>query len=114
MSPADMFRSLIMEPLQQLLDAAPGTTVIIIPSVRDMVSDHAVFPQAELRANVIDDPVRNQSTVAVSQLTRSSSENMQLPKPLPLLSQRHLLRRLKCRCPLPSSQRRVPQAYVRS
>ena len=58
MTPLAQFRSSILEPLQQLLDALPGTTALIVPNVRDLVSDHAVFPQAELKANVIDDPVR--------------------------------------------------------
>ena len=52
-----MFRSIILEPLQQLLDFLPGTKVIVVPSIRDVMSDHAVFPQAELDASVIDDPV---------------------------------------------------------
>ncbi|GJE91767.1 DNA polymerase alpha subunit B [Phanerochaete sordida] len=56
MLPAELFRTTILEPLQQLLDSLPGTVVVTVPSVRDIVSDHAVFPQAELASNVFDDP----------------------------------------------------------
>ena len=58
MTPDAQFRTSILEPLQQLLDSLPGTTVLIVPSIRDLVNDHAVFPQAELGANIINDPVR--------------------------------------------------------
>ena len=58
MTPTEMFQSIIVEPLQQLLDALSGTTVIVVPSVRDVVSDHVVFPQAELGPSIINDPVR--------------------------------------------------------
>lgn len=54
---ADMFRSVFLEPLQQVLDSLPGTTIIIVPSVRDIMSDHAVYPQAKFDTSVIDDPV---------------------------------------------------------
>lgn len=56
MLPTALFRSTIVEPLQQLLDSLPGTSVVVVPSVRDLMSDHAVFPQAEFASNVFDDP----------------------------------------------------------
>lgn len=59
--PMAHFRSAIFEPLQQLLDSLPGTSAVVVPSVRDLVSDHAVFPQAELDGNVFDDPVSSLS-----------------------------------------------------
>jgi DNA polymerase alpha subunit B len=41
------------------LDSVPGSIALIVPSVRDLVSDHAVFPQGELSADVTrGDPVR--------------------------------------------------------
>lgn len=55
--PIAQFRSAILEPLQQLLDSVPGTSVVVVPSVRDLVSEHAVFPQAEFASSVFDDPV---------------------------------------------------------
>ncbi|EKM49604.1 uncharacterized protein PHACADRAFT_166969 [Phanerochaete carnosa HHB-10118-sp] len=54
--PIAQFRSMILEPLQQLLDSLPGTSVVVVPSVRDLISDYAVFPQAELASSVFDDP----------------------------------------------------------
>ncbi|KAG6836140.1 hypothetical protein H0H93_010973 [Arthromyces matolae] len=46
--PADLFRSLIIKPLKAYLDANPGSIAILVPSVRDIISTQAVYPQGEL------------------------------------------------------------------
>ncbi|KAF8073613.1 DNA polymerase alpha/epsilon subunit B-domain-containing protein [Lyophyllum atratum] len=48
MVPAGLFRSLFIEPLRAFLDSCPGSIAILVPSVRDIVSQQAVFPQGEL------------------------------------------------------------------
>ncbi|ODN77905.1 hypothetical protein L202_05011 [Cryptococcus amylolentus CBS 6039] len=47
-SPADIFRAQISERLQKVIDASSGTVIILVPSVRDVVSRHMAFPQAML------------------------------------------------------------------
>lgn len=48
LAPADLFKTRILGPLRAFLDDAPGTTVLIVPSVRDLISHHTVFPQPAL------------------------------------------------------------------
>jgi len=31
-----------------LRDRSPGTTIYLVPSIRDAIADHVVFPQGEL------------------------------------------------------------------
>ncbi|WVQ77069.1 hypothetical protein IAR50_006752 [Cryptococcus sp. DSM 104548] len=45
-SPTDIFRTQISERLQKVIDASSGTVIILVPSVRDVVSRHMAFPQA--------------------------------------------------------------------
>ncbi|KAG6830016.1 hypothetical protein H0H92_002544 [Tricholoma furcatifolium] len=45
MLPAHLFRSLFIEPLKNVLESSPGSIAILIPSTRDVVSKHAVYPQ---------------------------------------------------------------------
>ena len=52
-----MFRDLIISSLQEFLDSKEGSLAVIIPSVKDILSDHAVFPQAKLQEVVTHDPV---------------------------------------------------------
>ncbi|KDQ62190.1 hypothetical protein JAAARDRAFT_189548 [Jaapia argillacea MUCL 33604] len=46
--PTDVFRDRFTESLLQFLDVSPGSLVLILPSIKDIISDHAVFPQCEL------------------------------------------------------------------
>jgi DNA polymerase alpha subunit B len=62
--PEDMFRSIFVEKLSAVLDLVPGAIALLVPSVRDMISDHAVLPQSELRSELVDDPVRSHITLA--------------------------------------------------
>lgn len=41
----DVFRALITQPLQQLVQAVPTITIILVPSVRDAISKHVAWPQ---------------------------------------------------------------------
>ncbi|PVG03084.1 DNA polymerase alpha, subunit B [Serendipita vermifera] len=47
-SPLDTFRSKILAPLRAVMEEHRGMTVLILPSPRDLISNHAVFPQAPL------------------------------------------------------------------
>ena len=44
--PHDIFREQISSRLQRLHETSPATTVILVPSVRDIISRHMAFPQA--------------------------------------------------------------------
>jgi DNA polymerase alpha subunit B len=46
-TPASMFRSQIIDPLCAVLDACPGSIAVVVPSIRDIISRQAVFPQGE-------------------------------------------------------------------
>ncbi|KAI0770357.1 DNA polymerase alpha, subunit B [Fomes fomentarius] len=54
-TPADMFRTEFVERLRDFLDSSPGSIVLLVPSVRDILSDHAVFPQCELSRTLCND-----------------------------------------------------------
>ncbi|KAI0754917.1 DNA polymerase alpha, subunit B [Daedaleopsis nitida] len=55
-TPHDMFRTEFIDRLRDFLDSSPGSIVLLIPSVRDILSDHAVFPQCELSHALCNDP----------------------------------------------------------
>ncbi|KAI0632173.1 DNA polymerase alpha, subunit B [Trametes polyzona] len=55
-SPQEIFQTELVTRLQEFLDASPGSTVLLVPSVRDVLSDHAVFPQCELPRALCNDP----------------------------------------------------------
>lgn len=44
-APSDLFKQKILTPLRQLLDEAPHLRILIVPNPRDLIYDHAVFPQ---------------------------------------------------------------------
>ncbi|KAF7299214.1 DNA polymerase alpha subunit B [Mycena indigotica] len=52
-TPASLFRTRFVDPLRSYLDSAPGSIAVVVPSVRDLVSSHAVFPQAELERELV-------------------------------------------------------------
>ncbi|KAF5382643.1 hypothetical protein D9615_002794 [Tricholomella constricta] len=76
--PADLFRTLFLQPLRAFLDSCPGNIAVLVPSVRDLISRQAVFPQGELdseltgsdpRIHLLPNPARfsiNDITFAVS------------------------------------------------
>lgn len=58
-SPLALFQRRIIQPLQTYLDHNPGSIAVMLPSVRDIISQHNVFPQPELLDEVrMGDSVR--------------------------------------------------------
>jgi DNA polymerase alpha subunit B len=53
-----MFKSIFIDSLSKTLDLTPGSIALLVPSIRDILDDHAVLPQSELGANLVNDPVR--------------------------------------------------------
>jgi DNA polymerase alpha subunit B len=47
-SPSNLLQANFVTRLKSFLDTSPGSMVLLVPSVRDLVSDHAAFPQSEL------------------------------------------------------------------
>lgn len=47
-SPSELFREQVAARLARLHDASSATIVVLIPSVRDLISAHAAYPQAML------------------------------------------------------------------
>lgn len=82
LTPLELFRQSVLEPLREMLDALPGTIALVVPSVRDLVSDHAVFPQAELGADVINDPVSTRRMSSSSSTYHPTTQRIHcLPNP---------------------------------
>lgn len=48
MSPASLFRERISKPLARLEGDMPELVIVLVPSIRDMISSHVVLPQAAL------------------------------------------------------------------
>ena len=58
-APEDMFRTVFLDRLRDFLDSSPGSLVLLLPSPRDILSEHAVLPQPELPSTLRDrHPVR--------------------------------------------------------
>lgn len=55
-TPSDIFRRQFIAPLHDFLSQSPTSTVLLVPSVNDIISDHAVFPQCELDNEFSSDP----------------------------------------------------------
>ncbi|KDQ09882.1 hypothetical protein BOTBODRAFT_58411 [Botryobasidium botryosum FD-172 SS1] len=78
-TPAELFASRITAPLRALFNNASFPSVFVIPSVRDMISDHAAFPQSAFDTSV--DPnfaktliyLPNPSMISVSGITLAAS-----------------------------------------
>ncbi|KAF9027142.1 DNA polymerase alpha, subunit B [Hymenopellis radicata] len=51
-TPLQLFQKQFINPLKSMLDESPGHIAILVPNVRDLVSAHAVFPQAEFETEV--------------------------------------------------------------
>ena len=57
-TPAVLFRENFLDRLSEVLDDVPGSIALVVPSVRDVLGDHAVFPQCEFE--LAHDPVSPQ------------------------------------------------------
>ncbi|KAG1898113.1 DNA polymerase alpha, subunit B [Suillus fuscotomentosus] len=55
-TPSDIFKHQFIAPLRDFLSQSPTSTVLLVPSVNDIISDHAVFPQCELDDEFRGDP----------------------------------------------------------
>ena len=53
-----MFRSVFRNRLVEFLDYSPDSCVLLVPSTRDILSNHAVFPQPEFERALYSHPVR--------------------------------------------------------
>ena len=74
----DVFRILISDPLQKLVQAVPTITIIMVPSMRDAISKHVSWPQDRFpkgplglpkQAQVVTNPIVlsiNEMVVAIS------------------------------------------------
>ncbi|KAF7968742.1 hypothetical protein HWV62_29569 [Athelia sp. TMB] len=54
-SPADIFLENFSTQLQAFLDLSPRSLVLLVPSVRDVIHNHAVFPQSEFHPEYAGD-----------------------------------------------------------
>ncbi|KAG1717564.1 DNA polymerase alpha/epsilon subunit B-domain-containing protein [Suillus lakei] len=55
-TPSDIFKRQFITPLRDFLSQSSTSTVLLVPSVNDIISDHAVFPQCELGDEFSGDP----------------------------------------------------------
>ncbi|KAG8214743.1 DNA polymerase alpha subunit B [Butyriboletus roseoflavus] len=55
-TPRQLFERQFTERLQDFLVQSPDSTVLLVPSINDVISDHAVFPQCELGPEFSKDP----------------------------------------------------------
>jgi DNA polymerase alpha subunit B len=56
-TPKEMFELHFVERLRSLLASQPDLMILLVPSVKDILSDHAVLPQSELERDLFPDPV---------------------------------------------------------
>ncbi|KAF7768093.1 hypothetical protein Agabi119p4_7336 [Agaricus bisporus var. burnettii] len=56
-TPVELFHEKIYSSIKSFLDASPGSIAILLPDVRDLLSNHAVYPQSELSRDLVkNDP----------------------------------------------------------
>ena len=53
MTPDKLFQRRIYESLKTFLVSSPDSIVILLPGIRDLISQHAVYPQGELSSDFI-------------------------------------------------------------
>ncbi|THU82028.1 DNA polymerase alpha, subunit B [Dendrothele bispora CBS 962.96] len=51
-TPLVFFRRIFLKPLSEFLSSSPTSLAILIPSIRDLISSHVVFPQCEFGLEV--------------------------------------------------------------
>lgn len=56
-APTRLFERQFTERLQSFLLESPGSTILLVPSINDVISDHSVFPQCEFEPEFSKDPV---------------------------------------------------------
>ncbi|KAF8440881.1 DNA polymerase alpha/epsilon subunit B-domain-containing protein [Boletus edulis BED1] len=55
-TPKELFERQFTKRLEAFLLQSPGTTLLLVPSINDVISDHVVFPQCELDPEFSKDP----------------------------------------------------------
>ncbi|KZP31431.1 DNA polymerase alpha, subunit B [Athelia psychrophila] len=55
-SPADIFHDHFTTQLKDFLNLSPGSIVLLVPSIRDVIHNHVVFPQSEFQSEYAGDP----------------------------------------------------------
>ena len=50
-TPEELFYSQFIENIHDFLEASPNSLVLVVPSVRDIISDRFVYPQSPLDAS---------------------------------------------------------------
>ncbi|WVF70910.1 hypothetical protein IAT40_005705 [Kwoniella sp. CBS 6097] len=55
-TPTEIFRDQVSRRLQRIIDTSPNTMIIMIPSIRDIVSRHMAYPQSMLDKDVLGLP----------------------------------------------------------
>jgi hypothetical protein len=109
-SPTQLFKEQFLDEIQVYLDEFPSCTVILVPSVRDIMSEHASYPQSELQVPFSIDAVSY--TYPTCYRERETEvihvENPSVVKPLPILDQRPCVCCHNYRCPISSQERGVP------
>ena len=70
--PEDIFARVFAQDLVDLHSYLPSTLVLVLPSVRDAVHNHAVYPQAALSSHLVESAVRKLMVGPGSLLTSSS------------------------------------------
>lgn len=58
MTPDKLFQRRIYESLKTFLVSSPDSIVILLPGIRDLISQHAVYPQGELSSDLIQNDSR--------------------------------------------------------
>jgi DNA polymerase alpha subunit B len=56
-TPRDLFHEQFSKAIRAFLLTSPNSLILIIPSVLDIISDHAAFPQSGLSPEFTSDPV---------------------------------------------------------
>jgi hypothetical protein len=47
-TPTELFHTQFIENIHDFLEASPNSLVLVVPSVRDVISHHCVYPQSAL------------------------------------------------------------------
>ncbi|KAI0785210.1 DNA polymerase alpha/epsilon subunit B-domain-containing protein [Abortiporus biennis] len=55
-TPWELFKSTFVDNLKDFLDLKPSATVLIVPSVKDILSDHVAYPQSAFSYETCGDP----------------------------------------------------------
>lgn len=56
--PHDIFFDKFVKAILNFFEETPGSLVLLEPSIRDILSDHPVYPQCEFDNSLFSDPVR--------------------------------------------------------